>query len=59
MKKFDFNRPERGTREYISPEIDVLPLGIESGFASSSQWEDGDESSPDFTINSVYDNEFE
>ena len=59
MKMFDLNQPERCTREYVSPEIEALPFGLESGFASSGKWEDGDESSPDFSVNSVYDGEFE
>lgn len=59
MKMFDLNQPERCPEGYVSPEIEALPFGMESGFASSGKWDDNDESSPDFSVNRVYDGEFE
>lgn len=56
---FDLNQPNRCTVGYVSPEIEALPLGMESGFASSGKWDDYGKSSPDFSVNSVYDGEFE
>ena len=59
MKMFDLNQPGRCTEGYVSPEIEALPFGMESGFASSDKWGDGGKSSQDFSVYSVYDGEFE
>ncbi len=47
---------------YSSPEVEILSLGAEKVFAASGTggiWDDADNSSADFSIGSVYYDEFE
>lgn len=51
-----------GGGAYFSPEVRVLNLGSENGFASSGlsgKWNDAGNSSADLTIGSDYNGEFE
>ncbi len=50
----------KGRNQYFSPEVKILSLGAEKVFAASDGlWDDAYNSSGDFTIGSVYYDEFE
>ena len=56
MKKDNFSRG----LQYVSPDIIVQNMTVESGFAASEKWNDASKSSADFYgLSNDYDGEFE